>query len=96
MKKYLLLLALPLIANAEPPQELSMPTDVGKVAITVKECTVPNEHGFKYQAYATEHKNGEIITHKGCWNKKEHIVHIWFYEEDPKLVASFKDSHFKP
>jgi len=96
MKKYLLLLALPLIANAEPPQELSMPTDVGKVAITVKDCLVPNEHGFKYEAYATEHKNGEIITHKGCWNKKDHIVHIWFYDENPTIVASFKDSHFKP
>ena len=48
MKKLLALLTLPLIAQAELPQELVMPTDVGKVAITIKECQVQNRHGFGF------------------------------------------------
>ena len=90
------LLALPLSANAELPQELVMPTDVGKVAITVKECQVQNRHGFNFEAYATEHKDGQVITHKGCWIKKGDIVYIWFHDEDPPVVASYKDFYFKP
>lgn len=95
MKKILALLALPLVAYAEPPKELVMPTDVGKVAITSTPCTVENKHGFVYEAYATEHKDGGVITHKGCWNKKDNVVHIWFYDEEPPIVATFKDTHFK-
>jgi len=90
------LLTAPLIAQAELPQELVMPTDVGKVAITVKDCTVQNRHGFAFEAYATEWKDGMNIIHKGCWLKKGDIVYIWFYDEEPPLVASYKDFHFKP
>jgi len=96
MKKLLALIALPLIAHAELPEELVMPTDVGKVAITVKECQVQNRHGFTYKAYATEFKEGNVVTHEGCWNKKGDIVYIWFYNEEPPVVASYKDFHFKP
>lgn len=97
MKKLLTaLLALPLIAQAELPQELVMPTDVGKVAITSKDCSMPNRHGFVFDAYATEFKDGMNIVHKGCWMKKGDIVYIWFYDEEPPLVASYKDFHFKP
>ena len=96
MKKLFALLAFPLIAQAELPQELSMPTDVGKVAITSKDCPAANRHGFIYEAYATEFKGGEVIIHKGCWVKKDDIVHIWFYEEIEPIVASYKDYHFKP
>jgi len=95
MKKLLVLLALPLVAFAEPPNEIVILTDVGKIAITKNACPVLNVGGFKLEAYATEHKDGVVITHKGCWNKKDHIVNIWFYEEEPPITACFKDSMFK-
>lgn len=85
-----------LLFAGELPQELTMPTDVGKVAITVKECPVQNRHGFGLEAYATEWKDGQTVVHKGCWTKQGDIVYIWFYEEEPPLVASYKDYHFKP
>lgn len=97
MKKILLaLLMVPTLALAELPQELVMPTDVGKVAITVKECPIKNSHGFTFEAYATEWKDGQSLVHKGCWTKKMDIVYIWFYEESEPIVASYKDYHFKP
>lgn len=90
------LLIAPSIALAELPQELVMPTDVGKVAITSKDCTVKNSNGFVFEAYATEWKDGMSIVHKGCWMKQADIVYIWFYDEEPPLVASYKDFYFKP
>lgn len=97
MKKLLTALLLaPSIALAELPQELFMQTDVGKVVITVKDCKEPNSKGFNLQAYATEWKDGQVIVHKGCWTKDADIVYIWFYNEEPPIVASFKDYHFKP
>jgi hypothetical protein len=85
-----------LLIAAELPQELIMPTDVGRVAITIKECPVKNRHGFEFEAYALELKNGESFVHPGCWTKKGDIVYIWFYEEVEPIVASYKDYHFKP
>ena len=98
VKKLLATLALlpTLLIAAELPQELVMPTDVGKVAITVKDCPIENRHGFGLEAYATEHKEGQVIIHKGCWTKKGDIVYIWFYNEQPPIIASYKDTHFKP
>lgn len=98
MKKLLtlLLLTFSMTALAELPQELVMPTDVGKVGITIKECPVKNRHGFEFEAYALEFKNGESFIHPGCWTKKGDIVYIWFYEETEPIVASYKDYHFKP
>jgi hypothetical protein len=92
----LLLLIPSLLFAGEPPKELSMPTDVGKVVITSNDCSQPNSHGFGYDAYATEHKNGAVVTHKGCWMKRGDIVYIWFYDESPPVVASYKDFYFKP
>ena len=90
MKKLLTLALLwtTTVFAAELPQELSMPTDVGKVAITTKDCPIENKHGFVFEAYATEHKDGEVIIHKGCWNRQGDIVYIWFYNETPTIVAS--------
>lgn len=98
IKKTLATLALipSLLQAGELPQELVMVTDVGKVAITIKDCPVPNRHGFTLAAYATELKEGKTIIHKGCWFRSGDIVNIWFYEEQPALVASYRDYHFKP
>jgi hypothetical protein len=94
MNKLLAFLLLPVVAFAgELPKELSMLTDVGKVAITVEECPVSNSHGFGLRAYATEQGQPD---HEGCWTKKGDIVYIWFYNEKPPIVASYKDYHFKP
>lgn len=88
------LLAVPtMLYAAELPKELSMLTDVGKVAITVDDCPVKNKYGFNLRAYATE-KGKE--NHNGCWMKKGDIVYIWFYDETPSVVASYKDYYFKP
>lgn len=73
-----------------------MPTDVGKVAITVNECPVKNKHGFIYEAYATEYLGGNVKIHKGCWYKDGDIVNIWFYNEEPPFIATYKDYYFKP
>jgi hypothetical protein len=98
MKK--LLLGLMLLSStvfaAELPKELSMLTDVGKVAITVKDCPLKNKYGFSLEAYATEKKGNETITHPACWMKQGDIVYIWFYNESPSVVASYKDYYFKP
>lgn len=96
VKSLIALLSFPVVAMAELPQELVMPTDVGRVAISVKECPVKNKHGFGYEAYATEFKDGVEIIHKGCWTKKMDIVYIWFYDESEPIVASYKDHYFKP
>lgn len=94
MKKILALLALPFIAFAgEPPKELAMLTDVGRVVITVKDCPVKNNYGFSLQAYATEKGKPN---HDACWMKQGDIVYIWFYDETPSVVASYKDYYFKP
>lgn len=85
-----------LLIAAELPQELSMPTDVGKVAITVTECPVKNKYGFNFRAYAQEFKEGKEVIHEGCWTKDKDIVYIWFYNEPEPVVASYKDYYFKP
>lgn len=75
----------------ELPQELSVKTVTGEVTLTTKPCKVDNNHGFEYEAYATD---GDII-HNGCWFKDHDIVNILFYDEPIKLVATFKDYLFK-
>lgn len=89
----LLTLSLPTVA-----EELSMKTDVGKVSLTDKPCVEQNTHGFDWEAYATEndpHSGVTGIVHKGCWSKVGDIVSIWFYQETPKLLATYKDYYFK-
>lgn len=80
------------LAHAEGFKEISMKTTVGEVVLTTSPCTVVNEQGFEFSAYATE---GEVI-HNGCWFKDHDIVNILFYEEDPHLVASYRDYYFLP
>lgn len=75
----------------ELPQELSVKTVTGEVTLTIKPCKVDNNHGFVYEAYATD---GDV-THNGCWFKDHDIVNILFYDEPVKLVATFKDYLFK-
>lgn len=95
MRKLLIALLFPLTAFAEMPQELVMDTDVGKVAITVKDCPQKNKFGFIYEAYALEYKDGAEIIHKGCWNKDKDLVSIWFYDEPEPIIATYKDYYFK-
>lgn len=95
---WLCLIALNVSAE-ELPQELTMATDVGEVVLTIKDCDMPNNHGFIHSAYATEkyiNTTGETKTHNGCWYKDHDIVNIWFYEEYDSPVATYKDHHFKP
>lgn len=80
------------IAKAdELPKELAIKTDVGEVVLTVNDCKVENNHGFIYEAYATDGDK----THNGCWFKDHDIVNILFYDEPIKLVATFRDYMFK-
>jgi hypothetical protein len=94
----LLLLSLLLVSFHTKAEELSMATDVGKLALTNLPCKqVPNQ-GFIFEAYATENDPKTGITnlvHQGCWTKTEDIVSIWFYKESPPLIAQYKDYYFK-
>lgn len=77
---------------------LEMPTYVGKIVLTVEQCPKENKHNFNYKAYATEKNThtGILTVHEGCWNKDVDIVNIWFYNEVPELVATYKDYYFVP
>ena len=75
----------------ELPKELAIKTDVGEVVLTISPCKVDNNHGFIYEAYATDGDK----THNGCWFKDHDIVNILFYDEPIKLVATFRDYLFK-
>ena len=100
--KYLLsaLLAISLNVYAEElPKTLEMATEVGKVVLTVEPCQVTTQnHGFIYRAYATDKnsRTGLETVHEGCWNKDVDIVNIWFYNEDPSIIATYKDYYFVP
>ena len=87
----MLLLSSPVFAE-NYTSELVLTTAVGEVVLTVEPCDIPNEHGFEYISYATENS----VRHEGCWFKDHDIVNIWFYAEDPALVATYKDYYFKP
>ena len=95
MKSLLLLILLTLstpVFAENYTGELVLTTTVGEVVLTVEPCAVTNEHGFEYISYATD--NGS--RHEGCWFKDHDIVNIWFYAENPALVATYKDYYFKP
>jgi hypothetical protein len=79
------------LADQEQVKEMTLPTDVGEVVLTLEPCPLPNELGFDYYAYATEFKNHD---HIGCWNADNEIVQIWFINE--KIVAVYKKTLFKP
>lgn len=86
MNKLLALLAIPLIANAEPPEEVYTLTDAGMIVLNKKHCPVESKSEYKYQAIATEWIDGQSIIHKGCWHKVGCKVAIWFYEENPEIT----------
>lgn len=71
--------------------ELAMNTDVGQVVLTVKECKMPNRHGFEYEAYATEKGHDD---HPGCWKTEGPLVYVWFPEISG--VATYKKMLFVP
>jgi hypothetical protein len=75
----------------ELPKEMTLITVSGEVVLTINPCKVDNNHGFAYDAYATD---GDV-KHNGCWFKDHDIVNILFYDEPVKLVATFKDYLFK-
>jgi hypothetical protein len=89
-----LLLAYGLSVKAEElPKELTLKTVTGEVVLTVNPCNVVNEHGFEYEAYATD---GAVV-HKGCWYRDHDIVNILFpFEEPAPLIATFRDHLFVP
>ena len=94
--KYILLL-LPLIAYAEPPNvtdAMEMITQSGAVTLFNKDCPKQyNKYNFEWYAEATD---GAVI-HKGCWGEDGGSVHIWFYNEPQQpFIASFAKHYFKP
>lgn len=76
----------------ERVEELSLTTGVGELVLKATPCSVENKFGFLNEAYATEGKD----VHAGCWFKDHDIVNIWFYEETPALVATYRDYYFLP
>lgn len=100
--RYLLLAALCgffTSAIAEDIKEMSMPTDVGEVVLTLEPCSFSPNHGFPYAAYATEKDN---FDHIGCWHEPEpipgkpqnQIINVHFPEIS--AVATYNKKLFKP
>jgi hypothetical protein len=92
----LLLMAVPSFAGPLP-DKLVMPTDVGKIVITVEPCRIDYENQevpYLYHAYATELTQGMEIIHPGCWYRNEMAVSIHFPEIGG--VATFMAHLFKP
>lgn len=87
----LALLALSFNAQAETVKEMSMPTDVGEIILTVEPCPLSPNHGHDYYAYFTDKGNPD---HLGCWNADNDIVQIWIPEISG--IATYKKSLFKP
>ena len=96
----LALLALSLTAYAaEEIKQMSMPTDVGEVVLTLEPCPIEPNYGFSYLAFATEKGAAD---HLGCWNEPEQlegkpqnqVVNIWFMEIG--AVATYNKKLFKP
>lgn len=84
---------------SEEIKEMSMPTDVGEVVLTLEPCSFSPNHGFPYAAYATEKDN---FDHIGCWHEPEpiagkpqnQIVNVWWPEAS--TIASYNKKLFKP
>jgi hypothetical protein len=84
---------------SEEIKEMSMPTDVGEVVLTLEPCSFTPNHGFPYAAYATEKGSHD---HIGCWFEPEplegkpqnQILNIWFPEIS--AIATYNKKLFKP
>lgn len=96
----LALLALYLTAYAaEEIKQMSMPTDVGEVVLTLEPCPIEPNYGFSYLAFATEKGAAD---HLGCWNEpeqlpgkpKNEVISVWFPEIS--AIASYNKKLFKP
>ena len=96
----LALLALSFNVNSgEEIKEMSMPTDVGEVVLTLEPCPIEPNYGFSYLAFATEKGAAD---HLGCWNEPEQlegkpqnqVINIWFMEIG--AVATYNKKLFKP
>jgi hypothetical protein len=96
----LALLALSFNVNSgEEIKEMSMPTDVGEVVLTLDPCPIEPNYGFSYLAFATEKGAAD---HLGCWNEPEQlegkpqnqIISVWFPEIS--AIASYNKKLFKP
>lgn len=86
----LLLLSTTAIAG-EAVKEMSMPTDVGEVVLTLEPCPIASPEGFDYYGYATEQGQPD---HPGCWGADNEIVQIWFINEN--VIGIYKKTLFKP
>ncbi len=84
-------------AESTLPHEASMNTDSGVITLLETPCSEPNQHGFIYAATATEISvsQGLVMTHPGCWYRDGETVSIWFYDESPTIVATYRDYWFK-
>lgn len=96
MKKFLmaLMFAPSLLLAQELPKEMTMPTDVGEIVLTVEECALSKYipySGFDYKAYATEEGHDD---HLGCWMEDGQLVHIFF----PEIwaTATYDKRYFRP
>lgn len=87
------------IVFAEPlPIQRVMLTDVGKIVLEDTPCPLAKNHNFEWKAYATDNDGahtGDAKVHEGCWSRDQKIVSIWFYNEQPPLIATYHEMYFK-
>jgi len=87
------------VDGAEKVKELSMPTEVGEVVLTIEKCPIEPNNGFPLKAYATDKGNPD---HLGCWQEPDQlagkppnqVINIWFPEIN--AVASYHKKLFTP
>jgi hypothetical protein len=82
---YSVLLGLSITATAEDglSNEMSAFNGTSELILTVKDCPLEKNHGYKNYGYVVE--SGEVVA-EGCWQRNHQYVDIWF----PAIKSHFQ------
>jgi hypothetical protein len=90
---YSVLLGLSITAQAEEAlsNEMSAFNGTSELILTVKDCPIEKNHGYKNYGYVVE--GGEVVA-EGCWQRNHQYVDIWF----PAIKSHFQlnAAEFRP
>ena len=77
--------------EAELPQLMATPTDVGFIYLSVDPC--PQDFGPFYEYFTVATEDGQP-PHLGCWNVDGPLVIVWWFELNEPV--SYDKFEFKP
>jgi hypothetical protein len=82
---YSAFLGLSITAQAEETlsNEMSAFNGTSELILTVKDCPIEKNHGYKNYGYVVE--SGEVVA-EGCWQRNHQYVDIWF----PAIKSHFQ------